>query len=396
MVKSCVISAEQLNKILNLFSDWYNEHKNIAVRIPYSDWRNIQKKIKEGGEFTLKIAKFESCSGKDALIFKIFYNDITLYSEIHDIKPDIIGFTDWIYDNWDEIISFHNQVKIKFKNNNYIKVEKEPDEAKRMTTATNTLNGITATNTYTNTCFTATTTNTYPTGTTYLTTDVSYWHNEDKNANKSESKKEENKEMKMFNFDFGWIKDNDNIRLSPYGLAVKDVNGKWVAYDKNTGDLMDVDVFNFNADNCFFKMPCAIKDIAIGHVIIHQRKPMVVTEITNGNIWAIDPMVGERKCIVPLKNMFGFNFVVRVMSLFDNFMGQMETASADQPFGNMLPLMMLNSNGKANRDTMLAMMMMNGKMDMSNPMMLMLMCDDNKNNDFLSMMLLGQMMNNQK
>lgn len=221
----------------------------------------------------------------------------------------------------------------------------------------------------------------------------------DKSAkiNNNDYKDEENKNIKMFNFDFGWIKNNDGIRVSPYGLAVKDTNGKWVAYDKNTGDLMDVDIFNFNGDNCFFKMPCAIKDVAVGHVIIHQRKPMVVVEITDGKIWAIDPVAGERKCIVPLKNMFGFNFVVRVMSLFDNFMGQIETASDDQPFGNMLPLMMLGNDGDMNKDMLLAMMIMGGNMDMSNPMMLMLMCGDKtNNNDFLNMMLMNYMMNNQK
>ena len=49
--------------------------------------------------------------------------------------------------------------------------------------------------------------------------------------NKSEPKKEEeNKKMdnKIFNFDFGPLK-SDNVRMSMYGLAVKNRDGNYVA-----------------------------------------------------------------------------------------------------------------------------------------------------------------------
>ena len=61
-------------------------------------------------------------------------------------------------------------------------------------------------------------------------------------TNNDDNVKGEGNNMKMFNFDFGPIKDNDAIRMSPYGLAVKNVNGTYQAYDKKNGEMMDVDV----------------------------------------------------------------------------------------------------------------------------------------------------------
>ena len=52
--------------------------------------------------------------------------------------------------------------------------------------------------------------------------------------NKSEpTKEEEDNKMnnKIFNFDFGPIK-SDNVRMSMYGLAVKNRSGNYVAWDK--------------------------------------------------------------------------------------------------------------------------------------------------------------------
>jgi len=45
---------------------------------------------------------------------------------------------------------------------------------------------------------------------------------------------EKEKENKMNNeFNFGPY-DASNVRLSPYGIAIKNKNNKWVSYDKDT------------------------------------------------------------------------------------------------------------------------------------------------------------------
>lgn len=210
-----------------------------------------------------------------------------------------------------------------------------------------------------------------------------------KNYEKKDNEEKENK-MKGFNFDFGKI-TNDSIRMSMYGMAVKNTSGVWTAYDKSTGDLMDVDVFNFDGSNFLFKMPVAIKDIAVGDVIIHARKPMfVVSKTEAGDLVAIDPVAGEKKTIMPSKNMFGFNFATKVISLFDNLMGQ--TPTSENPFGNLWMLMLMD--GKSDMKDMLVPMMLmsqaNGSTNAFNPMMLMLMGDGDMKDLAVPLMLMNQ------
>lgn len=210
-----------------------------------------------------------------------------------------------------------------------------------------------------------------------------------KNYEKKDNEEKENK-MKGFNFDFGKI-TNDSIRMSMYGMAVKNTSGVWTAYDKSTGDLMDVDVFNFDGSNFLFKMPVAIKDIAVGDVIIHARKPMfVVSKTEAGDLVAIDPVAGEKKTIMPSKNMFGFNFATKVISLFDNLMSQ--TPTSENPFGNLWMLMLMD--GKSDMKDMLVPMMLmnqaNGSTNAFNPMMLMLMNDGDMKDIALPLMLMNQ------
>lgn len=212
-----------------------------------------------------------------------------------------------------------------------------------------------------------------------------------KNYEKKDNEEKENK-MKGFNFDFGKI-TNDSIRMSMYGMAVKNTSGVWTAYDKSTGDLMDVDVFNFDGSNFLFKMPVAIKDIAVGDVIIHARKPMfVVSKTEAGDLVAIDPVAGEKKTIMPTRSPFGFNFCTKIISLFDNLMGNSEAPSADNPFGSLWMLMLMD--GKSDMKDMLVPMMLmsqaNGSTNAFNPMMLMLMNDGDMKDIALPLMLMNQ------
>lgn len=212
-----------------------------------------------------------------------------------------------------------------------------------------------------------------------------------KNYEKKDNEEKENK-MKGFNFDFGKI-TNDSIRMSMYGMAVKNTSGVWTAYDKSTGDLMDVDVFNFDGSNFLFKMPVAIKDIAVGDVVIHARKPMfVVSKTEAGDLIAIDPVAGEKKTIMPIRSPFGFNFATKIISLFDSLMPNAEAPSADNPFGSLWMLMLLD--GKSDmKDMLIPMMLMNqanGSTNTFNPMMLMLMNDGDMKDMAIPLMLMNQ------
>jgi hypothetical protein len=85
--------------------------------------------------------------------------------------------------------------------------------------------------------------------------------------------------------------------------------------------------------------------------------------------------------------MFGFNFVTKIVSLF-NTVGD-NAPTPDAPFGNMLPFMLMNE-GTDKIDPMMMMFMMGGKMDMSNPMMMYFMLKDNKDTDMLPLLFMMQ------
>lgn len=221
----------------------------------------------------------------------------------------------------------------------------------------------------------------------FLTTNYDLYEHEIENYTRmwkddTETKKgkENMNTNKLVNFDFGSC-EKDNVKMSMYGLAVKDANGRYVSYDKNANDIVDVDCMNFDGGKFFYKMPVAIKDIAVGDVVIHNRFPMFVTAIADGSVNVIDISSGEKKDIMPTKNMFGFNFITKVVSLMD-FCGGIDKPTADSPFGNMLPfLLMSNSDGK---DNLLPLVLMSGGNMTSNPLMLYaLMGNNGKENDLL-------------
>ena len=209
--------------------------------------------------------------------------------------------------------------------------------------------------------------------------------------NKSENK-EEKKNMNFFkNFEFGPVK-NDTVRLSPYGLAVKNLDGSWVSYDGASDSIIDVDVFNFEGKNLIYKIPAAPHTVRAGDMIVHQGKGMyVVADVCEGDtcVSVIDPRAGESKEILFTKSPFGFTFIVKLVSLLD--MSGID-ANPDNPFGNLWPLAMMGDKD-CDAATMMAFMMMNNSegcnFDMSNPMMMYaLMSGDNKDM-LLPMMLMA-------
>lgn len=228
--------------------------------------------------------------------------------------------------------------------------------------------------------------------TTWTTTNPNIAFVEDSYCKKSEcplNKKEKKEDMNITkNFDFGPC-TNDNVRMSMYGLAVKNTAGSWVSYNKDSKQIIDVDVLNFDGRQFLFKMPVAIDKIAVGDIVIHNRVPMFVTDVVDGNITAVDAVAGEVKHIIPTTNMFGFNFVTKVVSLMDVYS---QAPTADQPFGNLLPLLMMNDKGDMDIATMLMLFNMNGgmKLDTSNPMLMYLLLKDGNNKDLLPFLLMSQ------
>ena len=196
----------------------------------------------------------------------------------------------------------------------------------------------------------------------------------------------ENKEM--MKFDFGPV--DSSVHMSMYGMAIKNASGTYVAYDAKSNQIMDVDILNFEGMNKFmYKMPVALNDIKVGDVIVHAKHPVFVrsTDMKENRLYVLDIYDGEEKIIVPTVSPFGFNFVTKVVSLF-NFTS---SADASNPFGNMLPLLMLSDSKTAgDRDMLLMYMMMNGNTNFAtNPMMMWALMGNRTNDPVMLAMMMG-------
>ena len=206
----------------------------------------------------------------------------------------------------------------------------------------------------------------------------------------------EKKSMNMFKgFEFGKV-DGNKVRMSMYGLAVRNQAGTWVSYDVNTGNVIDVDPFNMDGSQFMYKMPVALSQVNKGDMIIHNCKPVYVTgKDESGKLVVVDIYDGEEKMILPTKNMFGFNFATKVVSLMD--MAGMGKPDAENPFGNMWMLAMMGDGKDFDFKDMLMMQMMSGQLSTNgsmNPMLaLMMMGDKGQDNDLMMAMAMSGMFN---
>ena len=210
--------------------------------------------------------------------------------------------------------------------------------------------------------------------------DLRFVTNDSKNTIEQMKKtldKKENKEMNtndMFNFDFGAPNDS-KIRMSMYGYAIPNSAGKYVSYDIEHNRMMDVQILNFNCSGLFYKMPKPLGKITVGDVIFHNGVPMFIREISEDTtrFTVIDPKEGTEKTILPAHSPFGFDYLTCLVSLMDGFDAP---ADADNPFGNMLPLLLLGNSNST--DNLLPLMLMSGgKFDFDNPLMLLTMTGGN-------------------
>jgi hypothetical protein len=224
--------------------------------------------------------------------------------------------------------------------------------------------------------------------------DVIAKHIEEEHKTKNNNKKE-NKSM------FSTIKNNlrfgfvDDVKMSIYGPAFYNAGQfdgdapVWEA--RHDGVWTDVSDCIFDGMKMFMEMPVAKDAIVVGDFIRHGGLWARVVYIAANNRLDVElPFLNEIKTIMPTKNMFGFDYYTKLVCLCDNFKNGFGT-NANQPFGMLPMLMMLEDKGSKDSDGLMKMMMMSsmmngGKMGDFNPMMLMLMSDDKSFDKYLPLM----------
>ena len=391
-----IITTNQMKRIFDKFNDQVSA--KYYQKMPRDDWRKIKTAIKDGRMFILNI------HDRAYLTFAESYNEPrTMISfERHDSS-----FGDFLYDLfWDD-----DKLEMIYCTNDYLdkalwtstsqEVKEALDKVKlatsdyynsvQPTAFASQSENIGSTSSTTSTTVTVGSTGSATTiqvgdynissgkaidGYTITNGTISLTDNIEDTArkvfNEEWNKRKENDKMKFGNFDFGPC-TNDNVRMSMYGIAIKNAAGTYVSYDAANGEIIDVDVFNFDGGKYMFKLPVAIKDVKVGDVIIHNRTPMFVVGFAEntGDLIAVDIRAGEKKTIMPMRNMFHFDFVTKIVSLFD--MNGVTQPSSDMPFGNMLPLMMMSDDNKDMdmKDILMMSMLANGgNMSNMNPMLL--------------------------
>lgn len=140
----------------------------------------------------------------------------------------------------------------------------------------------------------------------------------------------------MKNFEFGKI-NTSALKMSMCGLAFQRADKTYATYNVEDNSFTEVTDFLMDMD-CVFVMPVAAKDIKAGDIVKHLNTYVVVKAINeDGSISAISPIKAEEICIIPTKNLFGFNYYSKVMNFFDGMLKPTD----ENPFGNPMMLMML-------------------------------------------------------
>ncbi len=222
---------------------------------------------------------------------------------------------------------------------------------------------------------------------------INYLNNDSNNiSNKEDTNMKANR---LFpNLEFGKV-TNPKIKMSHLGVAMMNNEGTYVAYD--LGSLVDVNITSVDGD-ALFQIPVQFSDIKVGDCILHNNLVYCITSFNP--LKGVSYWDGVEDEIKLTTNMFGFNFVTKIVSVFDVLnMGNL-TGSGNM---NMLPLLMLSKDkGFSNNtlETMLIMQMMqqsgsNQQTDMnnifSNPLMLYtLMGEDSDMSTLLMMQMMTQ------
>ena len=222
----------------------------------------------------------------------------------------------------------------------------------------------------------------------------------DKNNTIDKNKGED--KMNIFgNIEFGKVNHRNTYVMTLKGLAYlrNDGTGEkqkvaYVQYDPKTESIEDVTPFvldSMDARDFVYKMPVATSAVKKGDIILDCSNPVFVKEVKGSTLTVVDPYSCEVKTILAAKNAFGFNFVTKIVSLMDNF-NVANSANAENPFGNILPLMLFSKDSDMN-DMLPLMLMGNGSFKsedlMSNPMMMYFLMKDGDMKDMLPLFLMS-------
>lgn len=213
--------------------------------------------------------------------------------------------------------------------------------------------------------------------------------------------KDEKEETKVFSdlgSSFGKI-NSSQFKLSINGLAVRGKDGKFVTFNPETRELVEVTTGFFDDMNdLLFLMPAT--ELETGDIILHQNKPYYITKTNDSGVKGIDFEEAVENTIIPKTNVFGMKYYTKVF----NCLGTNNILGSDMTSNPMMAYALMGG-----KDFDLSKMMMfqalsgqgNGIADFSeNPIMLMALMSNEKGDgdlgNFAKMQILSQVTNGKK
>ena len=181
-----------------------------------------------------------------------------------------------------------------------------------------------------------------------------------------------------------------SVKTSIYGPAFK-CGDYYVSYDKSTENYIDVTDLLLDIENMNYKMPIAANAVSVGDYIAHMHKWVRVLNVLDGGRLEVEDIQEKQVItILPIKNIFGFDFYTKLFCFADNLLSG--AASAENPFGNILPLMLMSKDNS--KDNLIPLMLMsggfNGDNAQMNPLMIYaLMNNKDNDNTFLMLMMMN-------
>lgn len=190
----------------------------------------------------------------------------------------------------------------------------------------------------------------------------------------------------MKNIEFGKVNTSD-LAYTFNGICFRNADGNYTSLNP---DGTFTNVYDMVMDIPIYVMPVGKDQIKVGDIIKYFDKWVMIAQIDNTTITTIDPWTREIRVIIPEKSVFGFDYYTKVIDIFSGFN---INADSSNPFGNILPFMMMSD--KSDVDPMMLMMMMNGQnLNGMNPMMMYMMSKNSTAGGKDSMLPLMMMMNN--
>ena len=208
------------------------------------------------------------------------------------------------------------------------------------------------------------------------------------NFNSTDNTEEEKSmfDKMMKNIEFGKVNTSD-LAYTFNGICFRDADGNYTSLNP---DGTFTNVYDMVMDIPIYVMPVGKDQIKVGDIIKYFDKWVMIAQIDNTTITTIDPWTREIRVIIPEKSVFGFDYYTKVIDIFSGFN---INADSSNPFGIMLPFMMMSD--KSDIDPMMLMMMMNGQnLNGMNPMMMYMMMSKDSSIKKDNMLPLMMMMNN--